>query len=165
MLRADQVRKSVPDAASLPDEHLSAIASAPSANREQLVEVVKEKGWTAKETSAAVQNIKDRSLPLTFKTQLLQGKAEPITAKEKEPAILRETIARKVAEAKESDKEIALWRMLEEFSRVRIRWAAENIVAGLNRKKLEHLDREIPQIVRYLQDVLHEVEKNLRGPR
>jgi len=163
-LRADQVRRSVPNAAPLPDEHLAAIAAAPAAQRSVLVDVVKEKGWTAKETKAAVQNIRDESLPASFRSALLKGRAEPITTKEKEPAILHETIARKVAEAKESDKEIALWRMLEEFSRVRVRWAAPTMIAGLDRKRLDHLNRELPQVIRYLQDVLHEIEKTLRKP-
>lgn len=165
VLRADQVRKTLPSAAPLPDEHLAAIASASPAHRSVLVEIAKEKEWTANETRAAVQNIKDESLPMDFKQKLLKGKAEPITTKEKERAILPETIARKVAEAKESDKEIALWRMLEELSRVRSRWSPQTLITGLERKRLEHLDRELPVIIRYLQDVVHEVEKALRGPR
>ncbi len=165
VLRADQVRKSVPSAAPLPDEHLAAIASAPHAHRQDLVEVAKEKGWTARETRAAVQNIRDETLPSDFKKAILRGKAEPITTKEKEPAVLHETIARKVAEAKEADTEIALWGMLEQVSKLRIRWAPPTLIKGLDRKRLDHLNRELPQVIRYLQDVLHEVEKTLRGPR
>lgn len=165
VLRADQVRKSVPNAGPLPDEHLAAIASAPVAQRSALVEVAKDKGWTARETQAAVQNIKDETLPSDFKKAILRGRAEPITTKEKEPAVLAETIARKIAEAKEADTEIALWGMLEHVSKLRIRWPAPTLIKGLDRKRLDHLNRELPQAVRYLQDVLHEVEKTLRGPR
>lgn len=165
VIRADKVRKAIPDAARLPDKHLAAIATAPAAHREELVEVMREKGWSVEETRAAAQNVSDESLPREFKAALLRGKAEPITTKEKEPAVLQETIARKYAEAKKADTEMALWGMLVEINKTRVRWSADAVVKGLDRKKLEHLNRELPLVIRYLQEIFHEVERNLRGPR
>jgi ParB-like chromosome segregation protein Spo0J len=160
-LSADEVKKvTMASDNGLGDGHYQEIAAAPQAVWDDLVKTATKERWTTNETRNAVQTVRDPNIPSDYKRKVVRGQAAPLGRSERgDPSILAETIERRVAQAKAADNEIALWSLLGEISRVRLRWSPDVLVKGLNRKKLENLDQELPIAVRYLQDIIREVSK------
>ncbi len=105
---ANEVRRGVVRHTPLSDAHLVEIARTDKELWEPLVKATETKGWTRDETREVIRNIKDESLPLEHKQALLEGKAEPIVSKGGEPALLRDTVERRMAEAISEDTVVAL---------------------------------------------------------
>jgi len=148
----------VPEAAQIPVMQRVQITTAPEQHWKALVTVTRQKGWTIEEVRAVTANLRDGRLPKQFKDALLRGEAEPITHKEtrtgSEPAILRTTVLRKMAEARRTDNKLALWNMLEILGRLRLTWDPVTLLTDLTSDELDHVIGAVPDLVEYLQTTL-----------
>lgn len=151
--RADDVKRGVPMGTSLSERHLEEISFAPREHWNDLMKAAEKRGWGTSETAKAVQNIKDDSLPLEHKRAILEGRTEPITKIEGEPAILPDTIRRYVAEEKEKSSVTNLENALLQLADLR-RFSAKEIVDGLEVERLQKLVKELPAYIEFQEEIV-----------
>lgn len=160
---AEDVIAEVPEAENLPVGVLQEIKSTPKERWPALSSAASEKSWSRDEMRAAAHNVTDQSLPPEHMGALLRDEAEPIPHKEKNglerPASLQQTIARKTEEAKDRDNQEALWRVLELINRTRAGWSPKALVDQLDVNELEHILRNLPDGVSYLDEVVREAKQ------
>lgn len=149
VIDADEVRRGVLRSTPLSDSHLQEISRAPRETWEPLVKAAETKPWTRDETREVVRTIKDESVPLERKKELLEGKAEPVVSKGGEPAYLRETVERRMAEAMAGDKVVALtgaWTSLSKLEQIN----PKDVVDSLDNFHLERVVKDTPRDIDYL---------------
>lgn len=149
VLVAGEVRRGVVRHTPLSDAHLVEIAKADRELWEPLVKVAETKPWTRDETREVVRTIKDESVPLERKKELLEGRAEPIVEKGGEPAMLRDTVERRMAEAVARDKVVALtgaWTTLSTLEQ----FSPKDVVDSLDNFHLERVVKDTPRDIDYL---------------
>lgn len=160
VLAADEVKKGVLRSTPLSDAHLEEIAKTDKELWEPLVKAAETKRWTRDETREVVRSIKDESVPLESKRDLLEGKAEPIVSKDGEPAYLRETVERRMAEALAKDEVVALtgaWTALsnlEEFN-------PKDMVDSLDNFHLQRVVKDTPRDIDYLTQLVNFARQRL----
>ncbi len=164
IIKADQIRADVPEASALPDTHSFILSKAPAEHRASLATVATQKGWTADELRTAVQNIKNPEVAQSHKEALLRGASEPIATHGGEPTILKDTVARRLAQARREDLVIPLWEGLERLARLRGQ-DPETIAQKMKVKDLEHLRRELPADIEWLQRLLEAAGRVMEQPR
>jgi ParB-like chromosome segregation protein Spo0J len=149
VVEADDVRRGVVRTTPLSDSHLREIARAPRETWEPLVKAAETKGWTRDETREVVRTVTDESVPSERKEELLKGKAEPIVSKGEEPAFLRETVERRIAEGIARDKVVALTGAWSSLSKLE-QFNPKEVVNSLDNFHLERVVKDIPRDIDYL---------------
>lgn len=163
VVTAARIKAEVPEAGMLPDTHAFILARAPAHHRGVLAALAEEKEWTRDELRVALQNIKDPKVADDWKEALLRGEAEPIATRDGEPAILTDTIARRLHEAKRNNLKIPLWEALEKLARLR-QYDPAAVAQQMKPKDLEHLRRELPGDIDWLRKMLETTEKTMLRP-
>lgn len=160
VIDVDEVRRGVLRSTPLPDSHLQEIARAPRETWEPLVKAAETKGWTRDETREVVRTVKDESVPSERKEELLEGKAEPIVSKAGEPAYLRETVGRRMAEAVAKDKIVALtgaWAALSNLEQLN----PKDVIDSLDTFHLERVVKDTPRDINYLTQLVNLARQRL----
>ncbi len=164
-LAAERVRQTIPDAG-LPTEHLVLISRMPPNQWIRVVEAVKRNHWSKRETDVVCQILRNPDIRADYKEDLLAGRREPIVMHGEKPGVLTDTLARKLAEARENNARLPLWKLLETVAILRARWKPNEVPQGMRRVELDHLLRELPGDVQYMQEILEEVGNLIAiGPR
>jgi ParB-like chromosome segregation protein Spo0J len=147
ILRADEVRRGVVITTPVEDSKLDVIRSAEHPHWEPLVE--RAKTWSTNELRAAVREIKDEATPVERRRALLEGKTEPTVSKAGEPAFLKETVERRIAEGIAGDKVVALtgaWSSLGKLEQ----FNPKEVVDSLDNFHLERVVKDTPRDIDYL---------------
>jgi len=149
VLKSDEIRKHILRDTSLEDRKLTEIHSLDKSVWEPLVRKAEEKKWTVNEISAIVQEVKSEQTPFERKKALMEGTVEPVVSKDGEPAILRETVERRIAEGIAGDKVVALtgaWSSLSKLEQFNPR----EVVDSLDNFHLERVVKDTPRDIDYL---------------
>jgi ParB-like chromosome segregation protein Spo0J len=152
-LRADEVRKGVGRPTPLSDSHLEEIGTLDRGLWPDIVRATEKRGWTRDEVRQAAKELKDETTPIERKKELLEGKTEPITRIQGEPAIMPDTIRRFVAEEKEKSYTTNFENALFQLANLR-RFTAKEIVDGLDVERLQKLVKELPAYIKFEEEML-----------
>ncbi len=160
VLKADEVRKGVGRPTPLSDSHLQEIGTLDRGLWPDVIKTTEKRGWTRDEVRQVAKELKDETTPIERKKELLEGKTEPITKIEGEPAIMPDTIRRFVVEEKEKSFISNLENALFQFANLR-RFTAKEIVDGLETERLEKLVRELPDYIKFEEEILNLAKQKL----
>lgn len=152
-LRANEVRKSLARPTPLSESHLEAISRADKELWPTLAEAAEKQDWSRDETRAVVQEVKDDSVPMERKKELLEGRAHPLVKRGEEPAILPETLGRLIAQERERNFAAFLYGALEQLAKLR-RFSAKEVVDGLDEHALDRIGKELPGYIDFQQEIL-----------
>lgn len=153
VLPADEVRVAIDYPTSLSDKHLAEVFKAPPETWTDLIKASEKRGWTPLELAAVVDAIKDENTTHEYKAQLLQGEADPVVSKGDEPAILEDTLKRRMGEALEQDKMVSLTRVWDALSKLQL-FDSKEIVDALDNFHLERVVKDTPRDIEYLSRLL-----------
>lgn len=153
VLPADEVRAAIDYPTSLSDKHLAEVFKAPPETWTDVIKASEKRGWTPLELAAVVDAIKDENTTHEYKAQLLQGEADPVVSKGDEPAILEDTLKRRMGEALEQDKMVSLTRVWDALSKLEL-FDCKEVVDALDSFYLERVVKDTPRDIEYLSHLL-----------
>lgn len=153
ILPADEVRKANAHPTALSDKHLAEMFKAPRQTWADLIRASEKRAWTPVELAAVVDTINDNKTPDRYKAQLLQGEADPIVTKGGEPAILEDTLKRRMTEALEQDKVVSLTRVWDALSKLEL-FDCKEVVDALDNFYLERVAKDTQRDIEYLNRLL-----------
>lgn len=153
-LAGDEVRREVLRSTPLSDSHLSEIRSAPRELWSDLVRVAEQRRWSRNEVGDVVREIKNEAIPAERKQALLDGKAEPLTEKDGEPAVRRETLERVAAEAISKSSGVALYRVLWRLGVLKLS-DPKDLLDCLDKNKVQKLVDKLPECIEFFEQLLN----------
>ena len=153
VIQAIAVYQEAPTATQLTESHATALSQAPREHWEPLARAAQTNQWTAEETRAAVQNIKDDQIPVAHKQALLLGETEPVVFKNGEPAVLPATINRQLEREARTDYPSFLEKAFFQLDQLR-RFPAQEVIDGLPADRVRSLIRQLPGNISYLNELV-----------
>jgi hypothetical protein len=175
--RADRMRKELgerwlEDDAGRPERPFSAghyieLATAPPAHLEELAGAVSKRGWTTAETRAAVQGLKRGTFPEQFRQRLLDGEADPYQIDEEsgEPAVLKETLARRLDRHQRSDAMLGLLELAHRFEIWQDNYATDGLELDLSPERAARVDAQLARMAEIIGGVRMELHRILHPDR
>jgi len=151
VIKVDKMRAMLRNT-SLSDSYLLEIARVPKELQEDLVEATEKRSWTYLEMQYAIREIKNEGTPPERKQVLLKGEDDPIAEKNGKPALLAETVQRRMAEGIGKDKVVA-WAKTQEALGILAQIPAKEVIDELDEFACEKLIRNAPKSRDYLKEL------------
>lgn len=164
-ITAARFKADVPEAEPLPDSSAHILGTqAPTNHRTALAMAAVEQGWSKEELQAVIRNVKDPEVSDDRKAAILRGDSPPIVMKNGVPAVLADTVGRRLAEAKRNDAKLRVWDLLTRLARLRSLPPAA-LAQKFSVKDLDHLRRELPGDIAWLQQLLDAAKESMERPK